>query len=184
MATDSPGGCKNIAARGIVVPLLGMERCKGLLEQILVLLGEALGEDLLAVACFGSIAMGRGGPTSDIDLFIVHRQGKQDPVAIFVPILMRLRRLPEYADLQKEGFLPDPYPIFCTQEHLKRHPWILLDIVDHGVILLDRGGVLKAELEQVRQRLLVLGSKKVVLPDGTWYWDLKPDCRPGEVFEL
>jgi len=29
-----------------------------------------------------------------------------------------------------------------------------------------------------------LGSKRVFLTDGSWYWDLKPDLRIGEVFEI
>jgi hypothetical protein len=29
-----------------------------------------------------------------------------------------------------------------------------------------------------------LGSRRVYLADGSWYWDLKPDFRPGEVVEL
>jgi hypothetical protein len=29
-----------------------------------------------------------------------------------------------------------------------------------------------------------LGSRRVELADGSWYWDLKPDWRPGEVVDL
>jgi len=29
-----------------------------------------------------------------------------------------------------------------------------------------------------------LGSRKVILGNGSWYWDLKPDWKPGEVIEL
>jgi hypothetical protein len=29
-----------------------------------------------------------------------------------------------------------------------------------------------------------LGSRRIELPDGGWYWDLKPDWRPGEVVDL
>jgi hypothetical protein len=29
-----------------------------------------------------------------------------------------------------------------------------------------------------------LGSMRIELPDGTWYWDVKPDLSAGEVFEL
>jgi hypothetical protein len=75
-------------------------------------------------------------------------------------------------------------PLYHTVEKLRTHPWILLDIAHHGVILLDPEGVLARELEAIRQRLRELGSRRVVRPDGTWYWDLKPDWRPGEVIEL
>jgi hypothetical protein len=29
-----------------------------------------------------------------------------------------------------------------------------------------------------------LGSRRVYLADGSWYWDLKPDFRFGEVVEI
>ena len=34
------------------------------------------------------------------------------------------------------------------------------------------------------ERLLELGAKKVSLPDGSYYWDLKPDWKPREVIEI
>ena len=75
-------------------------------------------------------------------------------------------------------------PIFHTAAKLRTHPWILLDIADHGRIFLDPEGVLARELEAVRVRLRELGSRRIERPDGSWYWDLKPDWRPGEVVEL
>jgi hypothetical protein len=75
-------------------------------------------------------------------------------------------------------------PIYHTAQQLATHPWILLDITHHGVILYDPGGVLARELDAVRRRLRHLGSRRVELPDGSWYWDLKPDWRPGDVVEL
>jgi hypothetical protein len=55
--------------------------------------------------------------------------------------------------------------------------------MDHGIIIYDNG-ILKRRFESLRKRLSELGSKKVVLEDGSWYWDLKPDWKPGEVIEL
>ena len=26
--------------------------------------------------------------------------------------------------------------------------------------------------------------RRIEMPDGSWYWDLKPDWRPGEVVDL
>ncbi len=163
---------------------LTYERSRGLLRRLLVLLEEALGAELLAVALFGSVARGEGGATSDIDLLIVHR-GRQDTIPDrYVQVLQRLRLSNEYLRLQTEGFVPDPFPVFFTTDQLATHPWLLLDIVDHGIILWDRDGVLRAELNKIQERLRVLGARKVVHSDGTWYWDLKPGWKPGEVIEL
>lgn len=51
-------------------------------------------------------------------------------------------------------------------------------------MLHDPDGILARELEAIRQRLRELGSRRIELPDGSWYWDLKPDWRPGEIVEL
>lgn len=163
---------------------LTYERCRDLLKRLLVLLEEALGAEVLAVALFGSVARGEGGPTSDLDLLIVHRGRQEAMPERFVQVLQRLRQSAEYRRLQTEGFLPDPFPVFFTAGQLATRPWLLLDIVDHGIILFDRDGALRTELDQIRERLRILGAHKVVLPDGTWYWDLKPDWKPGEVIEL
>ena len=63
-------------------------------------------------------------------------------------------------------------------------PWLLLEVQDHGLILYDPQGVLARKLDAVRQRMRELGTKKVMMDDGSWYWDIKPDWKPGEVFEL
>ncbi len=143
-----------------------------------------LGDGLVAVACFGSVARGRAGPESDLDLYVVTADGPPESVRRAFGIGARLRESPEYAALEDRGFRPDFGPIIHTVAKLKSHPWILLDIADHGVILHDPEAVLARELEAVRCRLRELGSQRIELPDGSWYWDLKPDWRPGEVFAL
>ncbi len=75
-------------------------------------------------------------------------------------------------------------PIFHSAQKLATHPWILLDIADHGLILFDPEGILARESEAVRQRLKELASERIQRPDGSWYWELKPDWRPGELITL
>lgn len=163
---------------------LTYERSRDLLRRLLVLLEEALGTELLAVALFGSVARGEGSATSDIDVLIVHRARQDTILDRYVQVLQRLRLSTEYLRLQTEGFVPDPFPVFFTADQLATRPWLLLDIVDHGIILWDRDGVLRVELNKIQERLRVLGARKVVHSDGTWYWDLKPGWKPGEVIEL
>jgi predicted nucleotidyltransferase len=145
---------------------------------------KALGDDLLAVACFGSVARGEPGLDSDLDLYVVTRSRVSSLIDPRLERLRYFRETPEYQTLAREGYRPDPMPIFHTAEELTTHPWILLDIADHGMILHDPDGVLNRELEKVRRRLLELGSKRIQRHDGSWYWDLKPDWRPGDLVEL
>ncbi len=155
-----------------------------LLEKLLAWLEDSLGGELLAAALFGSVARGQGTAQSDLDLLVVHRGPAPGMVDLFADLLRRLRQSEEYKALQAQGFLPDPYPVFFTREALAGHPWLLLDILDHGIILFDSDGVLAVELERLRKRLRDLGARKVELADGTWYWDLKPDWKPGDVIEI
>ena len=56
---------------------------------------------------------------------------------------------------------------------------LYLDMVEEAYILLDRGGFFHGKLESLRQRLQELGAQKV-RRNGDWYWDLKPDLKPGD----
>jgi len=155
-----------------------------LLNQLLQRLRGAFGEDvILSFALFGSVARDEARPDSDVDLLIVHSPVDFDPLRRFVDVLLDFREGNEYRRLQEEGFRPDPYPIFMTEKEMYERPLILLDIMDHGIIIYDNG-VLKKRFESLRKRLTELGTKKVVLEDGSWYWVLKPDWKPGEVIEL
>lgn len=155
-----------------------------LADRVVAEYRSALGDDVVAVACFGSVARGAAGPESDLDLYVVTRTRVSvllDPRLERVP---RIRETPEYQVLARAGYNPEPMPIFHTAEQLRSHPWILLDVADHGVVLYDPERILATELEALRRRLRELGAKRIERPDGSWYWDLRPDWRPGDTIEL
>lgn len=135
------------------------------------------------MALFGSVARDEARPDSDLDLLIVHQPLNFDPVKRFVKLTFELENSTEFENLQTLGLFPRPSAIFMTESELWQCPHILLDILDHGIILFDTS-VLNKRLETLRTRLLQLGAKKVILKDGSWYWDLKPDWKPGEIIEL
>lgn len=56
--------------------------------------------------------------------------------------------------------------------------------MEDGLLILDRDGFFAAVLSGMRERMRTLGSRRVDLADGSWYWDLKPDFRFGEVVEI
>lgn len=157
---------------------------RALAERAVAEYRAALGGNLVAVACFGSVARGRPDRDSDLDLYVVTRGPVASLLGPFPGGVLRLRETPEYQRLLGDGYRPDPMPIFHTEAKLATHPWILLDIADHGVIQYDPEGILARELVAVRRRLRELGSQRIDRPDGSWYWDLKPDWRPGEIVDL
>lgn len=163
---------------------IGYEVYRTFLDQLLDRLRSHFGEDLiLSVALFGSVARGEARPDSDIDLLIVHKEVDSLLTRRFVKVFFELKEEAEYERLTAMGLRPGPCPVFITEADLWERPLILLDVLDHGLILYDTG-VLQRRLEALRRRLSELASKKVVLGDGRWYWDLKPDWKPGEVIEL
>lgn len=163
---------------------LTYKRCRKLLEGFLARLRQSLGEDLLAAALYGSVARDQGGRTSDLDILILHREASDTALNHFVQASQELRQSREYRKLTEQGFLPDPCPVFFSLDQLKMHPWLLLDVLDHGIILYDRESLLREELDKLKEKLELMAARKIYLPDGTWYWDLKPDWKPGEVIEL
>lgn len=163
---------------------VGYEMYREFLDLLVERLKTALGEGgLLACCLFGSVARGEARPDSDVDLLIVHGERCDDPLGTFLGALKGIRESEAYRRLSAAGYRPDPYPVFLSERDLWERPLILLDAMDHGIILLDTG-VLARRFAALRQRLHELGAKKIVLPDGRWYWDLKPDWRPGEVIAL
>jgi hypothetical protein len=157
---------------------------RALVDRVVGECRSALGNELVAAALFGSVARGEARPDSDLDLYVVTRTRislLSDPRWDEV---RRVRESTEHRALVAAGYRAQLALLPHSVEELRAHPWILLDITDHGMILHDPEGILGRELDAVRRRLRELGSKRIKRPDGTWYWDLKPDWRPGEVIEL
>ena len=163
---------------------IGYEVYESYIQTICNRLQSSFGnEKILSVALFGSVARGQARSDSDIDLLIVHKEVDFNPVYRSVDIALELREENEYKRLIEQGLDPQPSCIFMTEDELWDRPHILLDILVEGILLYDVG-ILESRLKALRERLNALGSKRVTLPDGNWYWDLKPDWKPGEIIEL
>ena len=136
-----------------------------------------------SIVLFGSVARNQARPDSDIDLLVVVSRHHADTTRRFVRLLRQLESEPAAAQLKARGLHTEPYPIFMAPQDLEDRPLILLDILDHGVLLYDTG-ILRDRLDRLRDRLDTLGAQKIPHPNGSWHWDLKPDWKPGEVIEL
>jgi len=139
---------------------------------------------IIAVALFGSVSRGEAGPYSDIDLLFIHEHIPDDPIKRLVDVLLEIRKDDVYERLAGKGLFPEPSCIFVTPAELSQKPLILLDVMDHGILLKDEDGFLAVKIKVLQKKLEGLGSRKIVLKDGSWAWDLKPDLKIGEVFEI
>ena len=156
-------------------------------SHVMKVLEQALGDDLIALALFGSGARGALRKGSDLDYLIVMKDplptyGKR--VRRIAPLMSALRSNKTYEDLESLEMDLEPSFVILSEKEITRHPPILLDMVEYSRILHDKDGVLRREIDRVAQRLRELGSQKKRLPDGSWYWVLKPGSRPGEVIEI
>lgn len=154
------------------------------IEKLLIELKEKFGSNFLACALFGSVARGEGRPESDLDFLIVFKNKSTELEKEIIRLLVDADAWLEKQILFSKGIYAHPSVILRTEKELREDPLIMLDVADHGITLYDREKVLERLLSLLRSRLKELKSKKVLLPDGTWYWDLKPDWHRGEVVEL
>jgi len=148
---------------------------------------QLLGDELVSVAVFGSVARGEAGEGSDIDLIVVSTSftgSMGERLCTFRQIEKRLMDCEERRALRREGFGTLISPIPLNPLEVKSNPPILLDLLTDGVILFDRERFLGDHLDQLRSKLRGMGARKIRLPSGSWYWDLKPDYRLGEVVEI
>jgi len=142
------------------------------------------GDRLVSVVVFGSVGRGTPGFDSDVDILIVGEplpNGRLRRVREFDAIERGLSR--RLLTLERTGIHTSLAPVFKTPSEVRRGSLLFLDMIDDGEILYDRSGFWQDYVAALRERLSLLGARKIVQGD-RWYWDLKPDYRAGEVFEI
>jgi hypothetical protein len=126
------------------------------------------------------VARGQARESSDIDLLVVAEGLPQSPWERRAPLLAAWDRT------RKARGLPhvDWSLVTKSVEEARYRSPLYLDLVEDGILILDRGGFFAGVLAGMRERMGELGSRRVFLDDGSWYWDLKPNFRFGEVVEI
>jgi len=162
----------------------GYDIYKEFLEVLLETLKGRANDGLLSVVLYGSVARGKAKPESDIDLLILYNKEKIDLNKIFPKIIIEARETKEYKELFEKGIYAEVSPYIVTVEELRENPLILLDIMDEGIILYEKGKCFRELMNKFKEKLEELGSRKVYLEDGSYYWELKPDWKPGEEVEI
>jgi hypothetical protein len=161
-----------------------LERYEEILEALRAELCATYGARLVACAVFGSV--GRGTPRygSDVDLLLVVRglpRGRFNRMDEFLPVEARLEAAlragePEHAAITLS-------PVFKTPEEVASGSPLFLDMVEDARILYDPDAFLGHYFEGLRVKLQQLGARRI-WRGNAWYWELKPDLKPGEVFTL
>jgi predicted nucleotidyltransferase len=163
--------------------MLGYRDYKEILKNFKQSLLEKFGANLISLVLFGSVARGTAKQKSDIDLLIILENAADSYYKRLEPVVDIELKLREEA-YGNTGAAPTLSSIILSKEEAMENRNIFLDMLDASIILYDKNDFFKNRLKELNKRLLQLGSKKIVLEDKTWYWNLKPDSTPGEVIEL
>ena len=161
-----------------------LQRYEEILDSVVAELKRHYGERLVACAVFGSVGRGTPRYDSDVDLLIVARdlpRGRFNRVEEFLPVEASLEPVLRAAAPEAPAIVLSP--VFKKPEEVEAGSPLFLDMVEDARILYDCDGFLAGYLDRLRARLHELGARRVRLGNA-WYWELKPDLKPGEVFTL
>ncbi len=152
------------------------------LERVVAGLLEEFWGKLVSLVLFGSLARGDVKPESDVDLLIV-AEGLPESYSERLKIVRKATREAEAmaAELwRRRSIYPLIDPVVLTPEEASATQPFYLDLLEDSIIIYDRGFMEKV-LRELRRKLAELGSRRVTLPDGSWYWVIG---RPGEAAEV
>lgn len=160
------------------------EAFEELLKKLVSSIQAWYGDRLVTVAVYGSVGRGTMRPDSDVDLLIIARdlpEGRRARRREFYPVDEAMEGV--LGDLGGRGVCTSLMPVFKTPEEAEYGSPLFFDMVEDARLLYDRDGFFAQRLDRLRRRLAELGARRIWRGD-IWYWDLKPDYKPGEVIEL
>ncbi len=155
-----------------------------LLENLLEACLNLYKDKFISLVAFGSVGRKTPRPDSDIDVLIVAEglpKGRLQRVRDFDDVEASLSPILDKA--AQRGVRAELSPVFKTPDEVKQGSLLFLDIIHDKHFLYDRDGFMQNVLVLLESRLKELGANRI-WSGNAWYWDLKPDYRPGEVFEI
>ena len=160
------------------------EAFRDLEEKLLDAVRSFYGDRLVSLVLYGSVARGTQRFDSDVDLLVVARplpDGRMKRIREFDAVEERLE--PHIARMRGAGIDTFLSAVIRTPEEVEKGSPLLLDMVEDSRILYDRDGFFSGVLGRLREKLGSLGARRV-WRGNAWYWDLKPDYKPGDVIDL
>jgi len=157
---------------------------EALLAHLLAACRQCYAARLVSVVVFGSVGRGTPRPDSDVDVLIVADglpNGRLRRAAEFGAVEAALA--PHLAEAHSAGLTPELSPVFKTPAEIAQGSPLLLDMIEDARVLYDREDFMRQALADFEARLRRLGARRI-WQGSAWHWDLKPDYKIGEVFEL
>ena len=160
------------------------KRFDSLLKRITRVLRQHYGDRLVSVVVYGSVGRGTPGSDSDIDLLVIAEplpRGRMARVREFDSVERALEQ--RIRSLEKLGIFTPLSPVFKPPAEVEGGSPLFLDMIDDGRILYDPSGFWKRYMADFQARLRRLGARRIYKGE-RWYWELKPDYKTGEIFEI
>ena len=145
---------------------------------------ELLGDQLISIALYGSVARGQADPTSDIDLFVMLQQAPSGMLSrrrLLDPVHESLAS--ELDGLWRQGTYADFIEVIRTRSEARQFHPLYLDMSQEAILLYDRDRFLENLLERVGQHLMSRGAKRKFM-GRFWYWDLSGSTRLASISRL
>ena len=144
---------------------------------------KSLGDRIVSIALYGSVARKEAAPGSDIDLFVVLKVAPPGMLArrrLLEPVRESLT--PELEKLWRQKIYADFVEVIRTQAEARRFHPLYLDMSQEAILLYDRDNFLENLLAKVREFLKRGGAERKTI-GRFWYWDLLRSSIPEEVVE-
>jgi hypothetical protein len=107
--------------------------------------------------------------------------GLAEDGAEFLPVEARIESRLTFSDPEHPAIALSP--VFKTPEEVGAGSPLFLDMVEDARVLYDPDGFLGRSFDHLRARLCQLRARRL-WRGNAWYWEPKPDLKPGEVFAL
>ena len=154
------------------------------LEALRVACESHYGARLVSLVVFGSVGRGTMRPDSDIDVLVVADplpDGRMSRVRDFAPVEEALE--PMLQAKRPMELATSLSPIFKTPGEMAAGSPLLLDMTEDARVLYDRDCFFQRQITEFGARLKRLGARRFFVGNA-WWWDLKPDFRPGDTVTL
>lgn len=142
------------------------------------------GPRLVSLVVYGSVGRGVMTPDSDIDFLLIADplpDGRLKRIDEFAAVERAMQQ--DLAQARRAGICAELSPVFKTPREARIGSPLFLDMVEDARILFDRDGFFREELNRLRERLARLGARRI-WKGNAWIWDLKPDYKWGDEFEI
>jgi|CXWL01.1.fsa_nt_gi predicted nucleotidyltransferase len=160
---------------------------RSLAERFANVVRDNLGARLTCIVLYGSVARGTARPDSDIDLFVIAGESDEDKEPLWDQVLDLEQTFwndQEVAALRAQGYRASVEAYVVSKAQARRGLPIYLDMALDAIVLHDPENFFSRRIDQVKQRMVELRSRREWLSQDTYIWQLKTDAEPGEVISL